>query len=211
MIKIFNKTADYETYSANGINSGELCYVKEDKSAHFRTNNIDGSDKTYNMSEGEGGSANLTTLEVTENGTYNTTGTDYDGYSEVTVNVAAPELTWEQATPNASYYNAKMVDGLEIGKTYRIHITYTWQEGMYIGRPFFWFVCSNNNTWDTYSAITGYSGLAQIQIDTDSEDFYFDITFPKFKDAAGGDDYGIAIEQGGGAYPEASMEIALLD
>lgn len=55
MIKIFNKTADYETYSANGINSGELCYVKEDKSAHFRTNNIDGEDKTYNMSEGEGG------------------------------------------------------------------------------------------------------------------------------------------------------------
>lgn len=91
MIKIFNKTADYETYSTNGINSGELCYVKEDKSAHFRTNNIDGTDKTYDMSEG--GSANLTTLEVTENGTYDTTGTDYDGYSEVTVNVAAPVST----------------------------------------------------------------------------------------------------------------------
>ena len=174
MIKIFNKTADYETYSANGINSGELCYVKEDKSAHFRTNNIDGEDKTYDMSDGG--------------------------------STPEPELNWEQATPNASFYNAKMVDGLEIGKTYRIHITYTWQEGMYVGRPFFYFVCSNNNSWDAYSGFNNQ----QIQIETDSEDFYFDITFPKFKDVAGGDDYGIVIEQGGGAYPDASMEIALL-
>jgi hypothetical protein len=123
-----------------------------------------------------------------------------------------PELNWEQATPNTSFYNAKMVDGLEIGKTYRIHITYTWQEGMYIGRPYFYFVCSNNNSWGVYSGIANsYSaGYQQIQIETDSEDFYFDITFPKFKDATGGDDYGIAIEQGGGAYPDASMEIALL-
>jgi hypothetical protein len=104
MIKVFDKSKEYETYSLNGINSGELCYVKEDKSAHFRTNNIDGSDKTYNMSEGEGGSANLTTLEVTENGTYNTTGTDYDGYSEVTVNVAAP-------TPEYTTVNLNTFDG----------------------------------------------------------------------------------------------------
>jgi len=74
MIKIFNKTADYETYSANGINSGELCYVKEDKSAHFRTNNIDGTDKTYDMSEGGGSTEpeytelNLNTLTVHSDG-----------------------------------------------------------------------------------------------------------------------------------------------
>lgn len=52
MIKVFDKTKEYEAYSLNGINSGELCYVKEDKSAHFRTNNIDGTDKTYDLSEG---------------------------------------------------------------------------------------------------------------------------------------------------------------
>lgn len=181
MIKIFNKTADYETYSANGINSGELCYVIEDKSAHFRTNNIDGTDKTYDMSEGGGSSE--------------------------------PELTWEQATPNASYYNTKMVDGLEIGKTYRIHITYTWQEDMYSGRPYFFFVCSNNNSWDTYSGImdSNTGQYIQIQIEADSEDFYFDITFPKFPYGNSGDDYGIAIEQGRGLYPGATMEIALLN
>lgn len=33
MIKVFDKTKEYEAYSLNGINSGELCYVKEDKSA----------------------------------------------------------------------------------------------------------------------------------------------------------------------------------
>ena len=121
-----------------------------------------------------------------------------------------PELNWEQATPNASFYNTKMVDGLEIGKTYRIHITYTWQEGMYIGKPFFYFVCSNNNSWNAYTAIRVSDTWMQIQFEAESEDYYFDITFPKIVYATGGDDYGIAIEQGNG-YPEASMEIALLD
>lgn len=128
MIKIFNKTADYETYSANGINSGELCYVKEDKSAHFRTNNIDGSDKTYNMSEGEGGSANLTTLEVTENGTYNTTGTDYDGYSEVTVNVAAP-------TPQYTTLNLNTLPAKSDGKHFSTLISATLGQTIEIYNP----------------------------------------------------------------------------
>jgi hypothetical protein len=35
MIKIFDTTQDYETYSANGLKSGELCYVAEDKTAHL--------------------------------------------------------------------------------------------------------------------------------------------------------------------------------
>lgn len=180
MIKIFNKTADYETYSANGINSGELCYVKEDKSAHFRTNNIDGEDKTYNMSEGG--------------------------------STPEPELTWVQATPNANYYNMKMVDGLEIGKTYRIHITYTWQEDM-SDKPYFFFVYSNNNSWENYGNVLNpnYGTYYQIQIEADSGDFYYDITFPKLMNinATGADNYGIGIEQGG-TIPVASMEIALL-
>lgn len=54
MIKVFDTTSEFETYSAGGLKSGELCYVAEDKTAHFRTNNIDGIDKEYDMSEGDG-------------------------------------------------------------------------------------------------------------------------------------------------------------
>lgn len=178
MIKVFNSTQEFSNYTQGGMTSGDLYYVLSDGSVHFRTNNIDGTDKVYD--KGDGGST--------------------------------PELNWEQATPNASYYNVKMVDGLEIGKTYRIHITYTWQEDMYNGKPYFFFVYSNNNSWNNYSNVINPNDgkYYQIQIEADSEDFYFDITFPKFSYVAGGDDYGIGIEQGGGLYPAASMEIALL-
>lgn len=64
MIKVFDKTNEYEAYSLNGINSGELCYVKEDKSAHFRTNNIDGTDKTYDLSEGGGSVSTGTKITI---------------------------------------------------------------------------------------------------------------------------------------------------
>lgn len=180
MIKVFDTTQDYEAYSANGLKSGELCYVAEDKTAHFRTNNINGIDKEYDMSEGGGSDE--------------------------------PELTWVQAISNTNYHNIKMVDSLEIGKTYRIHITYTWQEGMYAGKPYFFFAYSNNNSWGNYSNVMDpYSGnYSQIQIEANSEDFYFDITFPKFTGVDDADNYGIALYDGQGAYPEASMEIALL-
>lgn len=74
MIKVFDTTKEFETYSADGLKSGELCYVAEDKTAHFRTNNIDGIDKDYNMSEG-GSAPTPTYSELTfingmcENGT----------------------------------------------------------------------------------------------------------------------------------------------
>jgi len=64
MIKVFDTTKEFETYSADGLKSGELCYVTEDKTAHFRTNNIDGVDKDYNMSEG-GGSSVSTDTKIT--------------------------------------------------------------------------------------------------------------------------------------------------
>lgn len=178
MIKVFDTTNEFETYSTGGLKSGELCYVAEDKTAHFRTNNIDGEDKVYDMSEGSGSSE--------------------------------PELTWVQATPNANYYNIKMVDGLEIGKTYRIHITYTLQENMY-DKPYFFFMYLNDNSWNNYSNIinTNDGKYYQIQIEADSEDFYYDITLPKFMYTDGADNYGIGIEQGM-QLPVASMEIALL-
>lgn len=216
MIKVFNTLSEYNTYVEGGLVSGDLYYVKEDDSVHFQTNNIDGELAVYDFAPDSGESEFVPVLvdaTFTANGTYDPADYEATGFDTVTVNVAAPELTWEQATPNASYYNAKMVDGLEIGKTYRIHITYTWQEDMYSGKPYFYFVYSNNNSWNNYSNVINPNDgkYYQIQIEADSEDFYFDITFPKFSYNDGGDDYGIAIEQGSGLYPAASMEIALLD
>lgn len=89
MIKVFDKTKEYEHYSQGGLISGELCYVEEDKTVHFRTNNIDGADKTYDMGEGSGSSAVLISGSFTENGSYQPE--EADGYSEVTVNVPIPE------------------------------------------------------------------------------------------------------------------------
>jgi hypothetical protein len=74
MIKVFDTTSEFETYSAGGLKSGELCYVAEDKTAHFRTNNIDGIDKEYDMSEGGGSdepeytALNLNTFTVDSRG-----------------------------------------------------------------------------------------------------------------------------------------------
>ena len=74
MIKVFDTKQDYQTYSGGGLKSGELCYVAEDKTAHFRTNNIDGVDKDYNMSEGGGSDEpeynelNLNTLPAKSDG-----------------------------------------------------------------------------------------------------------------------------------------------
>lgn len=89
MIKVFDKTKEYEHYSQGGLISGELCYVEEDKTVHFRTNNIDGADKTYDMGEGSGSSAVLISGSFTENGSYQPE--EADGYSEVTINVPIPE------------------------------------------------------------------------------------------------------------------------
>lgn len=52
MIKVFDTTQDYEIYSADGLKSGEFCYVAEDKTVYFRTNNIDGEDKVYDTGGG---------------------------------------------------------------------------------------------------------------------------------------------------------------
>jgi len=84
MIKVFDTTKEFETYSAGGLKSGELCYVAEDKTAHFRTNNIDGIDKKYNMSEG-GGIVPEGNIDLTENGNY-----DVSSYATAYVDVPIP-------------------------------------------------------------------------------------------------------------------------
>lgn len=51
MLKIFDTNEEYNKYSQNNTNldSGVLYYVKENRNAHFLTNNIDGENKVYNL------------------------------------------------------------------------------------------------------------------------------------------------------------------
>lgn len=51
MIKVFETTEDYNIYAPNGLPSGEIGYVKDDESVHFRTNNIDGETKNYSFTQ----------------------------------------------------------------------------------------------------------------------------------------------------------------
>lgn len=67
MIKVFSKVSDYNTYTDGGLNSGTIYYVEENKSSHFRTNNIDGTDKVYDMSEGGTAEQELKWIQATPN------------------------------------------------------------------------------------------------------------------------------------------------
>ena len=51
MLKIFDTKEEYNKYSQNNTNldSGVLYYVKENRNAHFLTNNIDGENKVHNL------------------------------------------------------------------------------------------------------------------------------------------------------------------
>lgn len=60
MIRVFDTLEKFEAYTANGMVSGDLYYVKQNGSVHFRTNNINGIDTSYNIG-GESGN-------TTENG-----------------------------------------------------------------------------------------------------------------------------------------------
>ena len=51
MIKVFNNTQEYNTYTQGGLVAGDLYYVLENGSVHFRTNNIDGEDKVYDKTD----------------------------------------------------------------------------------------------------------------------------------------------------------------
>jgi hypothetical protein len=51
-MKCFKTKQEYETYAIGGLKSGDICYVVEDNSVHFRTNKIDGTTRTYNINGG---------------------------------------------------------------------------------------------------------------------------------------------------------------
>jgi len=74
MIKVFNSKNEYDNYTQGGLVAGDLYYVLADGSVHFRSNNIDGTDKVYD--KGDGGSApqytelNLNTFTIDSSGHY---------------------------------------------------------------------------------------------------------------------------------------------
>lgn len=98
-MKYFNTKQEYETYVLGGLKSGDACYVAEDNSVHFRTNNVDGTSQTYNVNGGSS-AAVLIDGEFNENGVYEPE--DADGYAKVTVDVQ-PNLTTETITENGTY------------------------------------------------------------------------------------------------------------
>lgn len=63
MIKVFNSKNEYDNYTKGGLVAGDLYYVLDDGSVHFRTNNIDGEDKVYD--KGDGGAPVSTDTKIT--------------------------------------------------------------------------------------------------------------------------------------------------
>lgn len=86
MIKVFDKVKDFEDFSYLGMKSGNLYYVTEDKSVHFKTNNIDGIDKEYNIGVGNDivPEGNIAIIQNGEN-------IDVTEYATASVNVPIPD------------------------------------------------------------------------------------------------------------------------
>lgn len=91
MIRIFENMEEYNTFTNNGKNmvSGDLYWIKENKSAFFLTNNIDGEITSYDM-VGEIPEEYIIpsgNIAITENGE----GIDVKNYATASVNVPIPE------------------------------------------------------------------------------------------------------------------------
>lgn len=86
MVKVFDTISDFEAYVLGGMIAGDLYYVKEDESVHFRTNNIDGSDKNYGVGVGDD-LVPTGNIALTENGT----NIDVAEYATASVNVPIPD------------------------------------------------------------------------------------------------------------------------
>ena len=91
MIRVFENLQEYNTFTNNGQNlvSGDLYWVKGEKSAFFLTNNIDGEVKKYDMMDEipEG------YIQPTGNIAINANGEEIDisQYATASVNVPIPE------------------------------------------------------------------------------------------------------------------------
>ena len=91
MIKVFDTQSQFEAYTADGMQSGDLYFVNENESVHFRTNNIDGNDTSYNIGN-SGGTPPTGNITITENGD----NIDVAEYATATVNVQPPQPTYNE-------------------------------------------------------------------------------------------------------------------
>jgi hypothetical protein len=82
MYRVFKNIEEYNAYTNNGqkLTSGDLYFIDEDEKIIFRTNNVDGTEKTYDIIETSGN------IEITENGE----DIDIAQYASATVNVPQP-------------------------------------------------------------------------------------------------------------------------
>lgn len=91
MIRVFENLQEYNTFTNNGQNlvSGDLYWVKGEKSAFFLTNNIDGEVKKYDMMDEipEGYFIPTGNIAITEN----VINMDVAQYATASVNVPIPE------------------------------------------------------------------------------------------------------------------------
>lgn len=91
MIKVFETVREYNSFVQGGLVAGDVYYVKEDESAHFQTNNIDGSLGVYDFIPGSGDSDYylpvLVDASFTANGSYSPADYDADGFDQITIAV----------------------------------------------------------------------------------------------------------------------------
>ncbi len=91
MIKVFDTVREYNSFVEGGLVAGDVYYVKEDESAHFQTNNIDGSLGVYDFIPGSGDSDYylpvLVDASFTANGSYSPADYDADGFDQITIAV----------------------------------------------------------------------------------------------------------------------------
>lgn len=94
MIKVFNDAQEYNSYVQGGLTAGDLYYVLDDGSVHFRTNNIDGTDKVYDKGDGGSDEPEYTELNL------NTLTADSSGKNFFTMITATVGQTIEVYNPN---------------------------------------------------------------------------------------------------------------
>lgn len=102
MIKVINTVEEYNRYIQGGLPSGELIYIPENNSVHFRTNNIDGETKNYSFTQPK---EEQDKSEVyTENGDYTITPDEGKALASVNVSINVPSV--QQVEMTQAQYDA---------------------------------------------------------------------------------------------------------
>lgn len=160
MIKVFNSQQEFSNYTQGGMNAGDLYYVIEDKSVHFRTNNIDNVDTDYHME------ASPVLIEglFTQNGSYKPE--NADGYSEVKINVPIPDGYIQPSGTKSISENGTSID---VTNYANVDVNVPIPSG-YI-QPSGTYNVTSNGTYD----ITNYANV-EVNVSSGSQPVYTDAT-----------------------------------